>query len=222
MQRRHFDTIIELPRALKDIALPSLPSGRPRESSFKTVLSTWRAQKMLYRETEWFFFCYFVTTFAPKESPSRTLKQQEAFSKEAPQRKDTTTTPITLATTAIQQIWPGMQRQPPVASLTFKRMKALVDGLNPRRLYTTIEDVPLRTLYDSPFIFITPCAVNVLAAGAFIPAKLCILNRGHCKPCTTWGISGWYQQGRSSGQYLNTGYRESSQPICIFITSGSK
>lgn len=90
MQRRHFDTIKELSRALKDIALPVL-SARP-------------AQKLLDRETEWFFFCYFVTTFAPKESPTRTLKQQEAFSKEAPQRKDTTTTPITLATTAIQQI----------------------------------------------------------------------------------------------------------------------
>lgn len=153
MQRRHFDTIKELSRALKDIALPSLPSGRPRESSLKTVLSTWSAQKMLYRETEWFFFCYFVITFAPKESPSRTLKQQEAFSKEAPQRIDTTTTPIALATTAMQQIWPWMHRQPPVASLTFKRGKALVDVLNPRRLHTTIEDVPLITLFDSPVYF---------------------------------------------------------------------
>lgn len=160
MQRRHFDMIKELSRALKYIALPSLPSGRPRESSLKTVLSTWWAQKMLDRETEWFFFCYFVTTFAPKESPARTLKQQEAFSKEAPQRKDTATTPITLATTAVEHIWPWMQRQPPVASLTFKRGhsrdssgKALVDGLNPRRLYTTIEDVPLITLFDSPVYF---------------------------------------------------------------------
>lgn len=59
----------------------------------------------------------------------------------------------------------------------------------------------------------------MLAAGAIIPAKLCSLNRGHGKPCPTQGISGWYQQGRSSGQYLNTGYRESSQPICISITS---
>lgn len=161
MQRRHFDTIKALSRALKDIALSSLNSGRPRESSLKTVLSTWRAQKMLYRETEWFFFCYFVTTFAPKESPARTLKQQEAFSKEAPQRKDTATTLITLATTAIEHIWPWMQQQPPVASLTFKRIVWRGPGgwLEPE------ETTPPQRMCNSFWLtclFSTTCALQVL------------------------------------------------------------
>lgn len=43
-----------------------------------------------------------------------------------------------------------------------------MDGLNPRRLYTTIEDVPLITLFDSPVYFNTPCAVNVLL---FLPSS---------------------------------------------------
>lgn len=109
---------------------PSLPSGRTRERSMKTVLYTWSAQKMVNSETEWFFFfCYLVTTNAPEERSARTLKKQEAFGKEAPQQKDTSKSLITLATRSIQHIWTQMQQQPPVASLTFKRRAAVLSWI---------------------------------------------------------------------------------------------
>lgn len=53
------------------------------------------------------------------------------------------------------------------------------------------------------FPLITLCWANALAAGDVIPA--CTVSRGHCRPCTALGISGWPQQGGSSGQYASTG-----------------
>lgn len=224
MQRRHFDTIKELSRALKDIALPSLPSGRPRESSLKTVLSARSARKMLYRETEWFFFCYFVTTFAPKESPARTLKQQEAFRKEAPQRKDTTTTPITLAITATHQIWPWMQRQPPVASLTFKRIVWQSPGgrLGPEetlhhcRGCATHNSFWLTCLFSTHRVLLT-CLLQVLL---FLPSSAFSIEG-----TVSLALRRASARGTSRAEVVVSTWiqaTESSQPICIFITSESK